>query len=456
MAAVHYRPRTTILALGSEFYDEVNAAQFPETVLRFRHQEAAASVGLGRLSDPEWVEHFGKFAPLPDNLQIPLAQRYHGHQFGHYNPDLGDGRGFLFAQVLDGQNRLLDLGTKGSGQTPYSRAGDGCLTLLGGVREVLATAYLQALNVPTSRSMSLIETGEELQRSDEPSPTRSSVLVRLSHSHIRFGTFQRLAFDQNTDGLDALTRYCLTHYYPGISDETVTQFFAHVCAASAKTVATWMAAGFVHGVMNTDNMNITGESFDYGPYRFAPTFKPELTAAYFDHQNLYAFGRQPQSMYWNLGQLASCLSLISDDKALLDILQNFGSHYQTALRDAVFLRLGIEPSRKPKADIDFVVQTLQFLQTTQAGLAQFYHDFRGGDGRLNAAYAGPNKDAYTHPDFSDWLKSFGRYTPCARPPQSGQAVSLVHTEIEKLWEPIARHDDWTAFHNKLDQLKSAV
>src|SRR5271170_7670008 len=134
-----------------------------------------------------------RFEPLPGNLEKPLALRYHGHQFDVYNPALGDGRGFLFAQLQDDAGRLLDLGTKGSGQTPWSRGGDGRLTLKGGVREVLATEMLEALGVYTSKSFSLFETGEKLTRGDEPSPTRSSVLVRLGHSHIRIGTFQRLA-----------------------------------------------------------------------------------------------------------------------------------------------------------------------------------------------------------------------------------------------------------------------
>src|SRR5438067_5950471 len=170
-----YRPDPKFPELGPEFADQVAAAAFPETILRYRNDRAAATVGLERLSDAEWIAHFGRFEPLPNNIDPPLAQRYHGHQFRVYNPELGDGRGFLFAQLREAEtNRLLDLGTKGSGQTPWSRTADGRLTLKGGVREVLATAMLEALGVPTSRSFSLIETGEALQRTDEPSPTRGS------------------------------------------------------------------------------------------------------------------------------------------------------------------------------------------------------------------------------------------------------------------------------------------
>src|SRR5207253_1624368 len=195
-----YRPDPQLPKLGPEFADPVQPARFPQTLLRFRNDRAAATVGLDTLTDDEWIAHFGRFEPLPGNISPFLAMRYHGHQFRVYNPELGDGRGFLFAQLREaGTGRLLDLGTKGSGKTPWSRGGDGRLTLKGGVREVLATAMLEALGVPTSKSFSLIETGEDLTRGDEPSPTRSAVLVRLSHSHIRFGSFQRHAFFQRAD-----------------------------------------------------------------------------------------------------------------------------------------------------------------------------------------------------------------------------------------------------------------
>ncbi|HSG33767.1 MAG TPA: protein adenylyltransferase SelO family protein, partial [Sphingomonadaceae bacterium] len=192
-----YRPDPQLLRISDWLADEVAPADFPKAQLRFRNTRWDKAVGLGQLSDEEWVRHFGRFEPLDGNLPKPLAQRYHGHQFRVYNPEIGDGRGFTFAQLRDGDGqkgggRLLDLGTKGSGLTPYSRTADGRLTLKGGVREILATEMLEALGVYTSKTFSVIETGEELHRGDEPSPTRSAVLVRLSHSHIRIGTFQRL------------------------------------------------------------------------------------------------------------------------------------------------------------------------------------------------------------------------------------------------------------------------
>lgn len=433
-----------ISELGPDFYDSVVAAEFPETILRYRNDAAAKSVGVQGLSDEKWVAHFGEFKPLKDNLSEPLALRYHGHQFQHYNPDLGDGRGFLFAQIRDDKKRLMDLGTKGSGQTPYSRQGDGRLTLLGGVREVLATNYLQYLGVNTSKSFSLIETGESLHRNDEPSPTRSAVLVRLSHSHIRFGTFQRLAFLEERDNLEKLADYCIRHFYTDATNSA--ELLELVTKNSADTVASWMAGGFVHGVMNTDNMNITGETFDYGPYRFLPTLKSGYTAAYFDRNGLYAFARQPQIMYWNLGQLANSLALIHDDKALISALEGYADHYRLALRDHVFRRFGIAPTELD-VDVDFVLETFKYLEDSQAGWPQFWFDWQGGAEANKVALKSPNKEFYKGDQFDDWFKTLRDYESLELSRQS--YASLLYDEIGALWEPIAELDNWTDFETKV-------
>src|ERR1700722_2758542 len=351
-----YKPDPRFAALGAEFADPVRPADFPRSDLRFRNDRAGATVRLDALPDAEWRALFARFEPLPDNQAEPLAMRYHGHQFRVYNPDLGDGRGFLFAQLREaGSRRLLDLGTKGSGPTPYSRTADGRLTLKGGLREVLATAMLEALGVPTSRTFSLIETGEQLQRNDEPSPTRSAVLTRLSYSHIRFGTFQRHAFFDRADLIGELVDYAAATYYPGLGNapDKALALFQAVQARSAELVGRWMAAGFVHGVLNTDNMNLTGESFDYGPYRFLPRNDPNFTAAYFDETGLYAFGRQPEAVFWNLRQLAGSLTLVTDAEPLVEAINGFSAAYRAALAASMLRRLGLI-SRGADTDIDLV------------------------------------------------------------------------------------------------------
>lgn len=443
-----FRPARTILELGPAFYDEVAPADFPQTVLRFRNDRAAAMVGLDGLSDDDWLQHFGRFMPLPGSLEVPLALRYHGHQFRTYNPDLGDGRGFLFAQAYDQRGRLLDFGTKGSGQTPWSRAGDGRLTLKGGVREVLATEMLTALGVNTSQTFSLIETGEALERGDEPSPTRSAVLVRLSHSHIRYGTFQRLAALGESDAMVRLTDYVLRHYFPETPrNEPYAALLDHAVTNAAAQAAAIMAAGFVHGVLNTDNINITGESFDYGPYRFAPTFDPGFTAAYFDHHGLYGYGRQPEALQWNVYQLAGALRLLAPTEALAPALKAYPERYPAAFDAALLARLGVQSKRDDAALTEALITA---LVATNAPLDSFWFDWRGGALRHATT-------AYDAPAWQPFCAAVAGYAP---------AVTLTHAywgdaepcglpigEIEAIWARIAGADDWSMFNKKVAAIR---
>ncbi|WP_454717946.1 protein adenylyltransferase SelO [Caulobacter segnis] len=460
-----YRPDPRFQALGRDFSDPVEAADFPQTILRFRNDRAAATVGLEALSDEDWIRHFGRFQPLPDNQPLPLAMRYHGHQFRVYNPDLGDGRGFLFAQLREqGSDRLLDLATKGSGQTPWSRAGDGRLTLKGGMREILAASMLEALGVPTSRAFSLVETGEALTRGDEPSPTRSAVLTRLSHSHIRFGTFQRQAYFDRPDLIGVLVDHVVETYYPHLADapDRPAALLEATIAASAKLLARWMSAGFVHGVLNTDNMVVTGESFDYGPWRFLPRNDPNFVAAYFDHQGLYSFGRQPEAMFWNLQQLAACLTLVGDQAGLLEALNGFSDAYRLALRGAILDRLGVK-SRDADADIELVNAAFRALAEGGDALRwePFFFDWFGGEASEARALGGPRAGLYETETFKAFRHQLAGFEP-DRPErladpvfQRAEPEEMLIEEVEALWAPIAQDDDWTSLHAKLDRIEAA-
>ena len=457
-----YRPDPRFAALGSEFADPVGPADFPDTILRFRNQRWAERVGLGTLDAREWLQTFARFEPLPENQAQPLAMRYHGHQFRSYNPDLGDGRGFLFAQLRDDEGRLLDFGTKGSGQTPWSRAGDGRLTLKGGMREVLATAMLEALGVPTSKSFSLVETGEALYRGDEPSPTRSAVLTRLSWSHIRFGTFQRLAYFDRADLISVLIDHVVELYYPeldGAPDRALAMFDA-VVERSAALTARWMAAGFVHGVLNTDNLNITGESFDYGPYRFLPRNDPNFTAAYFDQFGLYSFGRQPEAVFWNLQQLAGTLTLVTGQEPLVDALNTFAGRYADALREAMLARLGVQ-GRDPEEDVGLVNAAFRALAAggEALGWEPFFFDWFCG--REDRAMGHGRAELYRREAFAEFRERIGRFDP-SRPERlshpyfarSGPETLLIE-EIETLWGAIAEGDDWGPLEAKLARIEEA-
>jgi uncharacterized protein YdiU (UPF0061 family) len=435
-----YRPATSLLGLGDAFFDPVAAADFPAARLRFRNDRAAAQVGLDTLTDAEWVEHFGRFAPLPGTLPQPLALRYHGHQFRVYNPDIGDGRGFTFAQLVDRDGRLMDLGTKGSGQTPYSRFGDGRLTLKGGVREVLATEMLEALGVPTSRSFSLIETGEALERNDEPSPTRAAVLVRLNHSHVRIGTFQRLAYERDEASMRRLVAYVLGELYGEPGDDPV-RLLDLVVARTARLAGRYMAAGFVHGVLNTDNINVTGESFDYGPWRFAPTWDPAFTAAYFDHAGLYAFGRQPEAIHWDAMQLAVSLRVLAESDPLVASLDRFGEHYQSAVSDAILWRLGRVPIA-PEQDRALVQAVERGLRTNGAGIDRFFFD----------AFAQELPDSYGE-EWAEVRAALAPYAPRKTREhaywRAGEPCAMLIDEVEAIWSAIDRDDDWSVFEAKV-------
>ena len=442
-----YNPDPKILTLGPEFYDPVEAAHFPQCKARFVNDRWAERIGL-ELDNESWARHFCRSEPLADNLNEPLALRYHGHQFRVYNPEIGDGRGFTFAQLRDRGGRLLDLGTKGSGQTPYSRHADGRLTLKGGIREVLATEMLEALGVNTSKSFALFETGEALERGDEPSPTRSAVLTRLSHGHIRIGTFQRLAFYGDVENLKKLTRYCREQLYleqPSDDDAgNGLRLFELVSAATANLAASYLAAGFVHGVLNSDNINITGESFDYGPWRFTPYWDPNFTAAYFDHYGLYAFGRQPEAIHWDLAQLAGCLSLFADAPSLSEMLAGWSDRFQHSLVNALLRRLGIASGGN---DREIAGALIRALATRAQPIDRIFFDWRGGHD--------PGVKNYPADEFRELAQQLkGREAPKTHPYWSDDEPCSMHIdEVEAIWSAIDEQDNWQPFTDKVKALR---
>lgn len=461
--APEYHPARRALDLGPEFYDVVAPATFPAHVLRYRNQGWAARLGLGGLSEAEWIDAMAKFRPLPDNLPEPLAFRYHGHQFRSYNDELGDGRGFLYAQMLDPvDGRLLDLGTKGSGQTPYSRFGDGRLTLKGGVREILATAMLEALGVDTSKSFSLVETGESLHRNDEPSPTRAAVLVRLSHSHIRIGTFQRLsALGQDAD-IVKLIDYVVVNYMPDLAALTgaarALGFLAEVQRRVARTGAQWTVAGFVHGVLNTDNINVTGESFDYGPWRFIPTMDPAFTAAYFDQTGLYAYGAQADAIAWNLARLAECLLPLVPRADLQAVLDGFPDAFRAAFQAEILRRLGLADPGDEAARDALSESLWRFLFESQAPFEQVLFDWYGGGLSARRAEASPIAAEYRGAGFKAVRAALDACAPrgpdLLAPSYFSHAApcTMLIDEVEAIWDGIDARDDWSRFTAKLAEI----
>ncbi|MEM7327176.1 MAG: YdiU family protein [Pseudomonadota bacterium] len=451
--------------ISAFFADAAEPASFPQAVLRFRNTRWAEKIGFREGTEGPWIRHFAEFEPLPGNLPQPLALRYHGHQFHVYNPDLGDGRGFLFAQAQDTAGRWLDLGTKGSGQTRWSRQGDGRLTLKGGVREVLAASYLEALGVNTSKAFSLVETGEELHRNDEPSPARSAVLVRLSHSHIRFGTFQRAAYFDDAEAMAALIQHVIAHYHPDCADEALGKatpaLFERIAQQTGRMIGQWMAVGFVHGVMNTDNFNITGETFDFGPWRFLPKSDPNFVAAYFDQQGLYRFGRQPAQGLWALQQLGGALSLVADSDDLTQALGAYEPAYQDSFAAHTLALLGLERRPVLRDDLLFLQNFYGWLTETGANWPQTFFDWFGGEASATRATNGPQSELYATPEFAAIRSEFEARNSDRSERldhayfQNDHPVDLFIETVEKLWAEIADADNWQAFDAHLRKIESA-
>jgi serine/tyrosine/threonine adenylyltransferase len=464
---------TALESLSNDYYDDVVAAEFPQQILRFRNDDLLVQLGLdpAGVSDEHFIEAFGKFV----NPAHPfLALRYHGYQFGEYNPGLGDGRGFLYGQVRGIDGELYDFGTKGSGRTPYSRGGDGMLTLKGGVREVLAAEALHRMGVRTSRCLSMVETGLDLWRGDEPSPTRSSVMVRFSRSHIRFGTFERLNYLKRPDLSRKLLDHVITYYYSHLSTveggERYARFYAELVQKVAELVAQWMSVGFCHAVLNTDNMSITGESFDYGPFAFLPTYNPDFTAAYFDHYGRYSYGNQPGICKLNLELLQQPLGAMIDTAEMTTALAKFEGYYFPAYKKLMLQKLGLEGDTTPVRD-ELLVATLQLLADTQVGYHQFFFDLSQAfklrwksdlNSILNETELPP--EIKGNSGYHKWLQLY--HQALSDLPESElNSVSnmldrsnpqtiLLRPQIEAIWEPITQDDNWEPFYTLLAKIRS--
>ncbi len=276
--------------------------------------ELAGALGLDpqKLSSKETVEIFaGNKVPAGSD---PIAMVYAGHQFGGWSPQLGDGRAILLGEILSGDGERFDLQLKGSGRTPFSRSGDGRSALGPVLREYIVSEAMSALGIKTTRALAAVTTGEQVRREDmDP----GAVLTRIAKSHVRVGTFEYFAAKSDTDGVQILADYMISRHYPKAAraENPYRALLDCVVKAQAELVASWMQVGFIHGVMNTDNCSITGETIDYGPCAFMDIFESDMVYSSIDHMGRYAYSNQPRIAQWNLAQLAqSLLLLLGDDE----------------------------------------------------------------------------------------------------------------------------------------------
>jgi uncharacterized protein YdiU (UPF0061 family) len=252
---------------------------------------------------------------------MPLAQVYAGHQFGHFNPQLGDGRAILLGDIIDRNNTTRDIQLKGAGPTPYSRGGDGRAAIGPVIREYILSEAMHALGIKTTRALAAVSTGESVYRQ---TMKPGAIITRIASSHIRIGTFEYFRSQQSTDSIKKLADFVIKRHYPSIDDKTPSpylQLLNKVIDAQASLVASWMHIGFIHGVMNTDNMSICGETIDYGPCAFMNAYNPLTVFSSIDRDGRYAYGNQSSIALWNLTRFAECLLPLLDQNIENAILQ---------------------------------------------------------------------------------------------------------------------------------------
>lgn len=307
----------------------------------------------------------------------PIAMKYTGHQFGYYNPDLGDGRGVLLAEVKNKQQQVWDLHLKGAGLTPYSRQGDGRAVLRSSIREFLCCEALASLGVPTTRALSLINSQTPVYRETQET---GAALIRVAQTHIRFGHFEYCSFTGQHDLLKTLCDYIIQHHYPELqsADNPYLAFFEKTVSKTASLMAMWQSIGFAHGVMNTDNMSILGDTFDFGPFAFMDDFDPKFICNHSDHQGRYAFDQQPNIGNWNLAVLAQALLPIIDQNALVTALDTYADQFKSQYQQHMLEKLGFPDWQNTAEEAGQLIgDTLRLLETNRLDYTIFFRRLSG-------------------------------------------------------------------------------
>jgi uncharacterized protein YdiU (UPF0061 family) len=410
----------------------------------------AISLGL----DPETLRQTDQAALFTGQLlppgARPIAQAYAGHQFGHFT-SLGDGRAILLGEQLAPDGGRFDIQLKGSGRTAFSRGGDGLAALGPMLREYLISEAMHALGIPTTRSLAVATTGESVFRTDE---LPGAVLTRVAASHIRVGTFQWAAAHEDRAALEALADHTRRRHFPEVADGTHLDFFLAAMARQAELVAKWLQVGFVHGVMNTDNMALSGETIDYGPCAFVDTYHPDTVFSSIDHGGRYAYAQQPSIARWNLARLAEAMiPLLHDDgKKAVELaneaLHRFEGIFQKHWLDGMRAKLGIHNSEPD--DVDLIQHLLDWMQETR-------QDFTVTFSVLSSA-ASLEAPAFADPGFVEWHAAWrsrlarqaeGTAEVVQRMKNANPRVIPRNHKVEEALEAATRNGDLAPFHKLL-------
>lgn len=456
-------------SLPERFYKHTNPAYVPDPKIIRTNTELAQELGI----DAEWLNSDEGLAILSGNDiekgSRPLAQAYAGHQFGGFNPQLGDGRAVLLGEVIAQSGTRYDIQLKGSGRTPFSRGGDGKSALGPALREYILCESMHALGVKTTRALGVVSTGEKVMRHDGSQP--GAVFTRIATSHIRVGTFQYFAAQRDLDAVRELADFAIARHYPEClsnsnhnqsdSDTTPTHppylhFLKATITAQAELIAHWMSLGFIHGVMNTDNCSISGETIDYGPCAFMDVFHPKAVFSSIDRDSRYAWGNQPSIGIWNMSRFAECLQpLLHDDEATAHALTESALHdYSEQFRSAYSRRFRAKLCLPSSAPEEIIQESLTLIANQQVDFTLFFR-------RLTLVAAGehPNQLKALFPDEAAFDHWFALWEPLSEPEnllaEMRAANPIVIPRNHRVEEAIqsAYRGNFTPFHRLHEALK---
>jgi uncharacterized protein YdiU (UPF0061 family) len=462
-------------------------AYFNKPILWFRNNELLRDTMLlddGSVTDEDFIQQFARMYHHNSigNDRYWLVMRYHGYQFGIYNNRLGDGRALLVGQGFSPNGTTFDIGTKGSGRTMYSRGSDGKLTLLGGIREVLAGELLHMYGIRSQRTLCLIETGDVVYREDSNNSEvlrshRGCLLVRVLQSSIRFGTFERLLQEDEKEYIPDLLNYILITSYPDIwkkanisTEEKYIEWYSELVSRTASLAAKLNAIGFVHGVLNTDNMSIAGEVIDFGPFGMIETYDPNFTSAGFDRNGRYSFKNQSAMCKWNLLMLQKPLAGIIPIQSMSDALEKYDEFYWSVYCDNMMKKLGFDNITDPAKATKLVQLTIHMLEKTQIEYQEFFIEIGSV---VSEDWITNSEEILVNSTFIDLLNGFCSrqfnqwkliYNELLQNEDIGivrntvtkynPSVSLFNRDITRVWSAIEENNDWKYFYDLLDQIQS--
>jgi len=393
----------TYVQLPEVFFERVKPTSFPNSYVVSVNPHAADLLNLdpGEFKRPDFAEYFCGAKLLPGS--DPIAMLYSGHQFGHYVPQLGDGRAILLGEVKNQKGERWDLQLKGAGLTRFSRDGDGRAVLRSTIREYLCGEAMHGLGIPTTRSLCIVA-GEEIVLREMPEP--GAMLLRMAPTHVRFGSFEVFFYRRQHDNLKILADYVIGHHYPHVleAENSYARLLHEVAIRTGHLVAQWQAVGWAHGVLNTDNMSILGLTLDYGPYGFMERYDPTFICNHSDHHGRYSFQHQPDIGYWNIRALAQALSPLIDDEAI----QLTPDLYEQAMLEqyAGLMRAKLGLLETHAGDDKLVTDLLNLMDSSRVdyttffrALGKFQHDAPSANSTL--------RDFFLHREaFKDWADRY--------------------------------------------------